>query len=90
MKTGPWGLGWINRKYGLSLRPRTPVFQPSSGRRGVVTGVMLGHSDSLMIRWDGCPHVERPQGCGCGQERPSHGPFAPTEGLEYPETPRLL
>jgi len=76
MNRGPWGLAWINRRYGLSLRPGSPVFQPSSGRRGIVTGVMPGHSDCLLIRWHGYPQA--------------HGPFAPTEGLEYPDAPRLI
>lgn len=75
---------YINHHYGLSLTRNCAVVQPSTGRRGQVVGATAGKRHYIDIRWDGCPHVERPQGCGCGKKRFAHGPFHPTHDLQYP------
>jgi hypothetical protein len=77
----------VNRRYGLKLHSGAPVCQPGTGRRGRVEGVQDGRW--LRISWDGCAHVQRPSGCGCGRRRAAFGPFHPTEGLEYPDQPQL-
>jgi hypothetical protein len=82
---------YINNKYGLKLQKNTAVLQTQTGRRGVVVRTHPGMSHYIDISWDGCPHVERPEGCGCGQRKQAHGPFHPTDGLEYPgEEAQLL
>lgn len=80
----PGEFDYVNRHYGLKLQRGAAVLQTSTGRRGTVASAN-GHY--INIRWDGCPHVERPEGCGCGQARAAFGPFHPTDNLTYPEAP---
>ena len=77
---------YINRTYGLKLQRGTAIWQVSTGRRGTIARTHPGASHYIDIRWDGCPHVNNPKGCGCGKVRNAHGPFHPTDDLTYQES----
>lgn len=84
MKRGEFD--YINRTYGLKLQRNAAVLQVSTGRRGVVARAHPGMGHYIDILWDGCAHVDSPAGCGCGTPRSAHGPFHPTDNLQYPES----
>lgn len=60
----------INRTYGLNLTKNCAVIDTKSRRRGQVVRPVPGQEHYIEISWDGAPKP--------------HGPYHPTEGLEYP------
>lgn len=62
---------YVNRTYGLKLTRNCAVRDIRTGRRGQVRCPVRTQEHYIEIVWDGAPKP--------------HGPYHPTEGLEYPE-----